>query len=181
MSKYEFTVKETIEHYKEKGSTYTVICLGDPLTGVINYELIDIEIERFYELTIGRYQAGMKVDKNGNNALIITLIPPQAKEIYQDYKKHLTKTQFESTIRKQYTMFDSTKTAPNNPPVGFCHYITHPGYLTRKMMEQHSCLCKNGKLCPHLEKFETHMYWTQKKLKKERKKSRLMLGETTSK
>lgn len=173
MNKYEFTVKETIAHYKEKGAVYTVICIGNPLTGVITYELSNIELEKFYNLAIGRYQATLKKDDTGKDALIITLIPPQVNEVYPDYKKRLIKTQFESNICKQYTMFDSTKTAPNNPPIGFCHYITHPGYLTRKMMEQHSCLCKNGKPCPHLEKFETHMYWTQKKLKKERKINRM--------
>lgn len=171
--KYEFTMKETIEHYKEKGIEDIKICIGDPLTGMIKWELKDIELEKFDELVIGRYQAQIKTNEKQQKTLVVTLILPQAKTIYENVSEHYAETYFESDIVNEYTMFDSTKTAMTRPPVGYCHYIAHPGYMTRKMMEQHSCLCKDGGVCPHLEKFNTHMYWTQKNLKKERKKQRL--------
>lgn len=164
-----FTVKMTAEYYKQKGAEDFVICLGNPLTGYINYEL-DISIEELYDLEIGKYQAEMKKNKDGKPTMVITLIPPQLKDICPDYRSHIKETYFESDNCKQYTMFDSTKTAINNPPIGYCHNNIHSGYMTRKMMEQHGCLCKNGQPCPYLEKFLTHMYWTQKALNKARKK-----------
>lgn len=172
MSKYEFTIKETMEHYKEKGYTDIVLCMGDPLTGLILYELREIELERFYELSIGRYQASIETNKAGQSILLINLVVAQLQKIYPDYKQYIYPTEFKSSRTKQYKMFDGTVTAITKPPVGYCHYLQHCGNVSKHMMDQHSCLCKNGKPCPHFEKYITHFYWIERETIKARKKQK---------
>lgn len=57
------------------------------------------------------------------------------------------------------------KSILNNPiktqeKIGYCHFEGHPGYLTKKLMQEHNCLQKN---CKHYEANLNTNYW-QKKL-----------------
>ena len=52
--------------------------------------------------------------------------------------------------------------------VAHCYY--HKTALTVKTLKQHGCLCKNGKHCDALKKYEEHDYWRQREQKKEQKK-----------
>jgi hypothetical protein len=52
--------------------------------------------------------------------------------------------------------------------VGLCHY--HKTAMTVKTLKQHGCLCKNGRHCDALQKYEEHDYWRQRAQKKEQKK-----------
>lgn len=52
--------------------------------------------------------------------------------------------------------------------VAHCYY--HKAAMTAKMMKQHGCLCKHGKHCDSLKKYEEHDYWRQREQKKEQKK-----------
>ena len=53
--------------------------------------------------------------------------------------------------------------------VGMCRY--HRTVMTAKTLKQHGCLCKHGKHCDALEKYEEHDYWRQRTQKKENKKN----------
>lgn len=41
---------------------------------------------------------------------------------------------------------------------GYCHYIHHPGCLTRALIIEHDCL---GRACNCLEKFPEHNFWKE--------------------
>ena len=41
--------------------------------------------------------------------------------------------------------------------IGCCHYMLHPGKLTKPLLRKHNCLEKK---CPFLEKYEDRPFWT---------------------
>ena len=47
--------------------------------------------------------------------------------------------------------------------VGFCHNLSHPGKLTKGILDEHRCLAKQ---CPFLERYEDAPFWIQRKAKK---------------
>lgn len=50
--------------------------------------------------------------------------------------------------------------------LGYCHNKSHPGYLNKKIMDEHECIKKG---CRYFEKYEKHKYWIHKYIDKHKK------------
>lgn len=59
------------------------------------------------------------------------------------------------------------KPSVNKSYVGYCHNCSHKGFITTKVLKEKGCVSKG---CSYFEKYETHPYWTELKIKKVRKK-----------
>lgn len=163
---YYYKLKETLNYFEGKGIKKRVLCLADPISGWIKNEIRDLKEEDFYETEVGKHQAKV-VQKDGEKVLIILLSKFQILPIYPDYKDRLIETEYEDKPEFLFRMFDST--ISNNLPVGYCHLQSHPGMVSKNMMDQRQCLAKQ---CPFLERYESHPLWIQREQKKQKKKAK---------
>ena len=51
--------------------------------------------------------------------------------------------------------------------IGYCHNLTHLGYVTSKIIEEHKCIEKD---CPFLSKYEETSYWRNLENKRRKRK-----------
>lgn len=74
----------------------------------------------------------------------------------------------ENTIEMMPGLYGSN--ISSNKATGWCKY--HKTAMTVKTMKGHGCLCKNGKQCDALIRYENHDFWRQHEQKKEMRKAR---------
>lgn len=67
--------------------------------------------------------------------------------------------------KRHYKNINGTK-SEETKRVGFCTSPLHPGYLSKRLMEEHQCIEKE---CPRFIKYEKSPYWTRKRVLKERR------------
>ena len=74
--------------------------------------------------------------------------------------------------RKMHLLTGEYKNVNTKNVIGKCHNQTHPGIITKSLLEEHECL---NKTCPFLEKFSDHPFWVEyeRKLKKKNERKEI--------
>lgn len=58
---------------------------------------------------------------------------------------------------KIYRLIDKSPLCSKKNLVGYCWSLSHPGFISKRLLKEHQCVEKN---CRNLERFE-HAYWAQ--------------------
>ncbi|MBR5800332.1 MAG: hypothetical protein IKY23_09755 [Lachnospiraceae bacterium] len=157
----------TLKHIIDKKAIgKRVICLADPISKWIKSEVRDLKEEDFYETMVGVHQLKI-IEEDGERVLIIMLSKFQLKEVYPDIMERLIETRYAVKPEMEFKLFN--KSVATSEPVGYCHLQTHPGHISKSLLDQHQCL---GKQCPFLERYASHCYWWQREIAKQKRKDR---------
>ncbi len=161
------TVKEYQKEYLKKGSyTKTMYFRGEPIKHCI-YEELDFTDEEIGDLPVQRYQFSTIADED-EKILAVILGGKQLKEYFGEYDDHKHETKYATGEKMDtcFSCFDCSKTS--KPPVGYCHNPKHKGFVNIGLMKSHNCIANQ---CMYFERFETHEYWINRKMRIDKKKA----------